>query len=249
MQRVFSILFWGFLTASSIALFPVAVATWLLTLPFDRRKVVLHRFTCFWGSLYTWCNPAWPVEIDDLHKIRRDETYVMVANHQSLLDILVLFRLFTHFKWVSKVENFRVTPSLPALGRIAVALRTSVSELVEALDDAPALTIVRADERTVVERDAPASATLYESLAHHRAGRRMDPFELTVPGGAARREALTHEGEEFLIVLQGRVQLEHDGQLHDLARGDSVYFDATRPHRLVNPHKRAATVLCVFCEP
>jgi 1-acyl-sn-glycerol-3-phosphate acyltransferase len=32
----------------------------------------------------------------------------MVANHQSLLDILVLFRLFKHFKWVSKIENFRV---------------------------------------------------------------------------------------------------------------------------------------------
>jgi 1-acyl-sn-glycerol-3-phosphate acyltransferase len=32
----------------------------------------------------------------------------MVANHQSLLDILVLFRLFRHFKWVSKIENFRV---------------------------------------------------------------------------------------------------------------------------------------------
>ena len=32
----------------------------------------------------------------------------MVANHLSLLDILVLFRLFTHFKWVSKIENFRV---------------------------------------------------------------------------------------------------------------------------------------------
>ncbi|MGH7337589.1 MAG: lysophospholipid acyltransferase family protein, partial [Myxococcota bacterium] len=34
--------------------------------------------------------------------------YVMVANHLSLLDILVLFRLFTHYKWVSKVENFHV---------------------------------------------------------------------------------------------------------------------------------------------
>jgi 1-acyl-sn-glycerol-3-phosphate acyltransferase len=32
----------------------------------------------------------------------------MVANHQSLLDILVLFRLFVHFKWVSKIENFRI---------------------------------------------------------------------------------------------------------------------------------------------
>src|SRR5690606_16085028 len=41
-------------------------------------------------------------------KIRRGETYVMVANHLSLLDILVLFRLFRHFKWVSKIENFRI---------------------------------------------------------------------------------------------------------------------------------------------
>jgi 1-acyl-sn-glycerol-3-phosphate acyltransferase len=32
----------------------------------------------------------------------------MVANHLSLLDILVLFRMFTHFKWVSKIENFRI---------------------------------------------------------------------------------------------------------------------------------------------
>ncbi len=150
--------------------------------------------------------------------------------------------------WLSKVENFRVTPSLPALGQIAVALRTSVSELVAELDEAPALTLVRADERTVVERDAPASETTYESLAHNRSRRRMDPLELTVPAGATRRAALTHEGEEFLVVLRGRVQLEHDGHVHDLGRGDAAYFDASLPHRLLNPYERAATVLCVFCE-
>jgi 1-acyl-sn-glycerol-3-phosphate acyltransferase len=89
-------------------MFPVALLCWALTLPFDRRKVILHRLTCFWGSLYTWFNPAWPVEVTGREKIDPDETYVMVANHQSLLDILVLFRLFRHFKWVSKVENFRI---------------------------------------------------------------------------------------------------------------------------------------------
>jgi 1-acyl-sn-glycerol-3-phosphate acyltransferase len=89
-------------------MFPVALLCWALTLPFDRRKVILHRLTCFWGSLYTWFNPAWPVEVTGRGKIDPDETYVMVANHQSLLDILVLFRLFRHFKWVSKVENFRI---------------------------------------------------------------------------------------------------------------------------------------------
>jgi 1-acyl-sn-glycerol-3-phosphate acyltransferase len=73
---------------------------------------VLHRFTCFWASLYTWLNPAWPVRIEGRERVRPGITYVMVANHQSFLDILVLFRLFVHFKWVSKVEIF----SVPLIG-------------------------------------------------------------------------------------------------------------------------------------
>ncbi len=103
-----SVLFWIFLTLSSVAMFPVALLCWALTLPFDRRKVILHRLTCFWASLYTWLNPAWRVTVVGREKIDSNETYVMVANHQSLLDIFVLFRLFRHFKWVSKVENFRI---------------------------------------------------------------------------------------------------------------------------------------------
>jgi len=106
--RFYSTLFWTFLTVSSILLFPVAVLLWALTAPFDRRKRLLHRFTCFWASLYTWLNPAWPVTVVGREKIRREAAYVMVANHLSLLDILVMFRLFSHFKWVSKIENFRV---------------------------------------------------------------------------------------------------------------------------------------------
>lgn len=107
-QRFCSVVFWTFLVSSSIALFPVAVFIWAATVLFDRRLVLLHRFTCFWASLYTWVNPQWPMTIDGREKIRDDATYVMVANHLSLLDILVLFRIFKHFKWVSKIENFRV---------------------------------------------------------------------------------------------------------------------------------------------
>jgi 1-acyl-sn-glycerol-3-phosphate acyltransferase len=92
----------------SVVMFPVALLCWALTLPFDRRKVALHRLTCFWASIYTWFNPIWPVQVIGRAKIDPKETYVMVANHQSLLDILVVFRLFSHFKWVSKIENFRI---------------------------------------------------------------------------------------------------------------------------------------------
>ena len=108
LRRLLSSLFWAFLVASSLVLFPIAVSIWLLTAVFDRRLRILHRFTCFWASLYTWLNPAWRVRVENRHNIRRGETYVMVANHQSLLDILVLFRIFSHFKWVSKIENFRI---------------------------------------------------------------------------------------------------------------------------------------------
>jgi len=108
LRRLGSLVFWAFLTLSSILLFPLAVLVWAVTLPFDRRKVVQHQFTCFWASLYSWFNPVWRVRIEGREKVRRGTTYVMVANHQSLLDILVLFRLFVHFKWVSKIENFRI---------------------------------------------------------------------------------------------------------------------------------------------
>ncbi len=107
-QRISSVAFWSFLLVSSIALFPFAVVIWAATVLFDRRLVVLHRFTCFWGSLYTWVNPQWPVTITGRERIDPNTTYVMVANHLSLLDILVLFRIFRHFKWVSKIENFRI---------------------------------------------------------------------------------------------------------------------------------------------
>jgi 1-acyl-sn-glycerol-3-phosphate acyltransferase len=61
--RFYSILFWAFLTVTSILLFPLAVLVWLATLPFDPRRRLLHQFTCFWASLYTWFNPAWPVTV------------------------------------------------------------------------------------------------------------------------------------------------------------------------------------------
>ncbi len=103
-----SAVYWCFMVLFSVVMFPLALLCWALTLPFDRRKVALHRLTCFWASVNTWFNPIWPVQVIGRDKIDPNETYVMVANHQSLLDILVLFRLFCHFKWVSKIENFRI---------------------------------------------------------------------------------------------------------------------------------------------
>ena len=108
MRQVGSAIFWAFVVVTSILLFPIAVIIWAVTAPFDRRRIALHRFTCFWASLYTWFNPAWPVTLTGREHIEAHRTYMLVANHLSLLDILVLFRLFKDFKWVSKAEIFKV---------------------------------------------------------------------------------------------------------------------------------------------
>ncbi len=148
--------------------------------------------------------------------------------------------------WLSKVENFRVTPSLPALGQIAAALETPVASLFEGLEEHPRLIVVRRGERQVVERDKPRSHIRYESLAFKRPDRKMDPFMLTVPPDETKRLALPHEGEEFLLVVNGRVDFEYDGELYKLKPGDSLYFDASAKHRLINAYTKPAEVLCVF---
>jgi 1-acyl-sn-glycerol-3-phosphate acyltransferase len=107
-RLVLSLIYWTLFAASAVAIFPVAFALWAVTRPFDRRGVVLHRFTSVWAWMYTFLNPAWRVRVIGRERFRPDATYVVVANHQSLLDILVLFRLFRHFRWVSKIENFRI---------------------------------------------------------------------------------------------------------------------------------------------
>ncbi len=108
LQAALSFLFWAGIAVSSLLLFPVALVVWLVTVPFDRRLRALHLFTCLWGSLYTWLNPAWRVHVIGREHVRPGVAYVMVANHLSFLDILVLFRLLRHFKWVSKIEMFRI---------------------------------------------------------------------------------------------------------------------------------------------
>ncbi len=148
--------------------------------------------------------------------------------------------------WLSKVENFRVTPSLPALARIADALGITVSQLVEDLDRKPKLIRVKPGERMVVERDQGISDITYESLAFKRPDRQMDPFVLTLPPGHGRSEALPHEGEEFLYVLEGTTDFEYDGDCFTLHAGDALYFDAMAPHRLMNRSQTTAKVMCVF---
>lgn len=103
-----SVYSWLIVLLSFFIMFPVAVIIWLSTILFDKRLVCQHWFSCVWASSFIWLNPLWSVRITGKEKIDPSTAYVMICNHQSMLDIVVLYRLFVHFKWIAKKELFKI---------------------------------------------------------------------------------------------------------------------------------------------
>ncbi len=112
MRVLFSWVFWSFLALSCMPLFVGALLVFILTLPFDRNRAILHLYSCAWAQLYIWVNPFWRLRIEGREKLPWHGGAVLVSNHESLVDILVLFGLFRPFKWVSKKSVFK----LPFIG-------------------------------------------------------------------------------------------------------------------------------------
>src|SRR5512137_814783 len=108
MLAIFSALYWIFFALTLPPLFVVAMVLFLVTAPFDRRRVALHLFTCAWCSFYVHANPLWSVRVTGRERLPWRGAAVIVANHLSLVDILVLAGLYRPFKWVSKASIFRV---------------------------------------------------------------------------------------------------------------------------------------------
>ena len=147
---------------------------------------------------------------------------------------------------LSKFENFRVTPSLGALGSIAEALGVTMSGLLDGVDEKPRMVVVRKDERLPLERDRPGSRIRYNALAHKRRDKVMEPFLLEVPIGVARSTRLAHEGEEFIMVLNGAIDYEYGDERLRLEVGDCMYADGSVEHTLNNPGDDTAEVLVVW---
>jgi 1-acyl-sn-glycerol-3-phosphate acyltransferase len=106
--RAFSVVYWAFFVLSLPFLFAIALVAFVVTAPFDRRRIALHLWSCVWGTFYIVVNPLWSVRVTGREKLPWRGPAVLVANHLSMLDILVVYGLFRPFKWVSKAELFKV---------------------------------------------------------------------------------------------------------------------------------------------
>jgi len=137
---------------------------------------------------------------------------------------------------LSRLEKGERQPSIGTLLQIAKVYGVSVGELVEERDDKD-YHLVRAGEEVV----RPGRDGRYSVLSGPRAAVAVVRVELT-PGKHTRDAR--HPGEEWLHVLGGRTTFTLGDDTLELGAGDSVHFDASRPHRLSCPDE-PATVLIV----
>ena len=112
MDVIKSIIVWIIGLCFMVIMFPLTFIIWLMVLPFDRKRVVIHWLLVYQSLVVTWLIPIWKINIEGRSKRVKGATYVIISNHQSILDILLLNSLRYKFKWISKIENIK----LPVLG-------------------------------------------------------------------------------------------------------------------------------------
>lgn len=112
MSKIASLIIWFSCIFFVILFFPLTFLIWLLVLPFDKKRAAIHRMLIWQSVLISRLVPAWKLTISGREKIVKGTTYVIISNHRSLIDILVLNCLRCRFKWISKIENLKV----PVLG-------------------------------------------------------------------------------------------------------------------------------------
>jgi len=107
-----SIVVWFIGITFLIIFFPVIFIMWLIVLPFDRDRTVVHRMLIYQAIIISYLIPIWKIKVEGRKKAVPGTTYIIISNHQSILDILLINSLRYRFKWISKIENNRV----PLLG-------------------------------------------------------------------------------------------------------------------------------------
>ncbi len=154
---------------------------------------------------------------------------------------------------LSQMENHLVSPSLGTLIKLARALNVRVGDFLGETEGEP-FTIVRKDERKKVSRFASKDGVkygyIYESLGFEKKDRHMEPFIVTLePATVPTSKTSVHDGEEFIFVLEGEMQVILGNHTEILYPGDSIYYDSTIPHRVQCHEGKVTRILAVIYAP
>jgi transcriptional regulator with XRE-family HTH domain len=133
-------------------------------------------------------------------------------------------------------EDGRAVPAVGDLLKVANVLGVSIGHFFQTRIPDKRVEVVRAAERWTVKARSEAGGALgyrYQSLSHGLTEKLMQPFIVEVPPGQdAAMTRSQHEGEEFLFVLAGVLEVEIGGERHRLEPGDAIYYDSRQPHTL-----------------
>ena len=108
LRILFSAYVWLLIIIVTLVNVPLFLVIWMFTALFDKKLLILNYFSNFWGSELTVLVPGWKIEIIGKEKLNRKKSNIIVPNHQSQEDILLMYRLGVPFRWISKAEIFKI---------------------------------------------------------------------------------------------------------------------------------------------
>ncbi|MEK6795221.1 MAG: XRE family transcriptional regulator [Spirochaetota bacterium] len=147
--------------------------------------------------------------------------------------------------FLSQVENFRTLPSLPLLYQIAAALETEPGTLLAGSKTDSRYVFTKADAGQIIEREYPESGFVYRTLAQGKNSRSMEPFLLEIPAHATRKSVTTN-GDEFIHVLEGKIDFHLGEETIAMKKGDSLYFEGELPHYPENTTEKRSMILVIY---
>jgi len=149
--------------------------------------------------------------------------------------------------FLSQLETGRVVPTLRNLARIAMVFSKDLSYFFEA-EPQTLFRVHRAKDRVRLPQSGVADpAYFFESLGYMVPDRILDPYFAEFLPAKKGRESRAHQhvGCEFLLLLTGRLDIQHGDVTHHLEAGDAVYFDADTIHNYICSGDQSATAVIV----
>ena len=151
--------------------------------------------------------------------------------------------------FLEQIENGSVAPPLGTVIKLAKALDLKMGYFISGDEDRP-YTIVRKNDGKVVSRYSSKKGKYYgygyESLAPHKKDRHMEPFLVSLEPSESDEERSAHDGQEFIYVLEGAMEVRLGEEVYVLEPGDSIYYDSTVPHLVKNHGKDVTRILAVL---
>jgi transcriptional regulator with XRE-family HTH domain len=144
-------------------------------------------------------------------------------------------------KHLADIESKKVIPDLHAIIRLSKALRVGTGLL---LDEASGFhySVTRHGEQT---RTKEKRTYMYQSLSTGVKSRHMEAFMVTLENSYWPDDSSFHDGEEFLIVQEGEIEIKLGTRVETLRTGDSIYYLSSIPHALRSVASKPSVILAV----